>query len=524
MASRSLAATRSSGPQPEAQLVRQPPLRLLLAVAAVALLLLAVPLAASGAFYGSFALSDGIAPGVTVAGLSVGGLTVDQATAALDDLWNRQLPLQVVDPPTGSAWTMTPADLGLSVDARQTAERAYSVGREDQLAEAVQRAAASLQQGIEVDPVVNLDLSAARSRLEALVPISGSLPQDARLEIVDGAVRITAGRDGRRLDVDATLELMAADPTALLVRYGFVPLIFSPQPPAISDVQGAAAQAERILTTPAALIAYDPITDETLTWAPDRATIGKWIRVASGGGPESIEVDPTRIAETIEDWGTSLGEERQIDLAAAAAAVRETMQGAPAQMIVLTYRPTPYVAQGGESLAAIGYLHGFPTWRIQEYNPGIGPYLALPADTQVTLPPKDAMLLLPVVPNKRIVISVAEQHLWTYEDGALRSEHVISSGIARSPTLPGLFQVLSHIEDAYASRWDLWMPHFLGIYDALPGFTNGIHGLPLLSRGVRLWGNVLGRPASYGCIILDLDAAEDLYAWAEDGVVVEILR
>jgi lipoprotein-anchoring transpeptidase ErfK/SrfK len=132
------------------------------------------------------------------------------------------------------------------------------------------------------------------------------------------------------------------------------------------------------------------------------------------------------------------------------------------------------------------------------------------------------MLPLPVVPGKRIVISITEQHMWTYEAGALRSEHVISTGIARSPTLPGLFQVQSHYENAYASRWDLWMPHFLGIYDALPGFTNGIHGLPLLSSGVRLWGNVLGRPASYGCIILDLEAAEELYAWAEDGVVVEI--
>jgi lipoprotein-anchoring transpeptidase ErfK/SrfK len=128
------------------------------------------------------------------------------------------------------------------------------------------------------------------------------------------------------------------------------------------------------------------------------------------------------------------------------------------------------------------------------------------------------------VPNKRIVISISEQRMWTYENQTLRSEHVVSTGIARSPTLPGLFQVLSHIENAYASRWDLWMPHFLGIYDALPGFTNGIHGLPLLSSGVRLWGNVLGRPASYGCIILALDAAEDLYGWAEDGVVVEIRR
>jgi lipoprotein-anchoring transpeptidase ErfK/SrfK len=82
--------------------------------------------------------------------------------------------------------------------------------------------------------------------------------------------------------------------------------------------------------------------------------------------------------------------------------------------------------------------------------------------------------------------------------------------------------VTSHIENAYAAIWDLYMPHFLGIYEAVPGFTNGIHGLPMLSGGRRLWANVLGQPASYGCIILTLQAAEELYYWAEDGVVVEI--
>ncbi len=41
--------------------------------------------------------------------------------------------------------------------------------------------------------------------------------------------------------------------------------------------------------------------------------------------------------------------------------------------------------------------------------------------------------------------------------------------------MPGVFQVYSHELNAYASKWDLSMPHFLGIYEAAPGFTNGIH-------------------------------------------------
>jgi lipoprotein-anchoring transpeptidase ErfK/SrfK len=70
--------------------------------------------------------------------------------------------------------------------------------------------------------------------------------------------------------------------------------------------------------------------------------------------------------------------------------------------------------------------------------------------------------------------------------------------------------------------WDLHMPNFIGIYEAWPGFMNGIHGLPTLSNGNRLWAGNLGRPVSYGCIILGLQEAQDLFDWAEKGVVVEI--
>jgi len=82
--------------------------------------------------------------------------------------------------------------------------------------------------------------------------------------------------------------------------------------------------------------------------------------------------------------------------------------------------------------------------------------------------------------------------------------------------------VQTHKRNAYASVWDLYMPNFLGIYESWPGFMNGIHGLPTLSSGTRLWANILGQPASYGCIILDLDNAKWLFNWAEEGVVVEI--
>ncbi|OGO15128.1 MAG: hypothetical protein A2Z14_18065, partial [Chloroflexi bacterium RBG_16_48_8] len=203
--------------------------------------------------------------------------------------------------------------------------------------------------------------------------------------------------------------------------------------------------------------------------------------------------------------------------------VKQGLQGSQPEPLRVYYRPMTYTVQRPETLVSLGVRIGMPYWKLIEADPKLAARNPYVGET-ITLPAKDAMLTLPVVMNKRIVISIGEQHLWVYQEGELIQDHVISTGMANSPTMPGIFQVQSHFENAYASNWDLWMPHFLGIYEAVPGFENGIHGLPLLSNGVRLWGSVLGQPASYGCIILDLEAAEELYHWAEDGVVVEILR
>jgi hypothetical protein len=39
---------------------------------------------------------------------------------------------------------------------------------------------------------------------------------------------------------------------------------------------------------------------------------------------------------------------------------------------------------------------------------------------------------------------------------------------------------------------------------------------------VRLWANVLGKPITYGCILMDLKDGQEIYRWADEGVVVEI--
>jgi hypothetical protein len=62
----------------------------------------------------------------------------------------------------------------------------------------------------------------------------------------------------------------------------------------------------------------------------------------------------------------------------------------------------------------------------------------------------------------------------------------------------------------------------MAIYHERPGFANGIHELPIRADGQRLWASILGWPASYGCIILNVGDAEKLYDWAPVGTLVRI--
>ena len=122
---------------------------------------------------------------------------------------------------------------------------------------------------------------------------------------------------------------------------------------------------------------------------------------------------------------------------------------------------------------------------------------------------------------KQIVVSISEQHLYAYENGQLVYSFTASTGMAGSGTWAGTFSVLDKIPNAYGANWNIWMPNWLGIYWA-GTLENGIHALPILANGQRLWDGYLGTPVSYGCVILGVEDAQTLYDWADVGTPVII--
>ena len=84
------------------------------------------------------------------------------------------------------------------------------------------------------------------------------------------------------------------------------------------------------------------------------------------------------------------------------------------------------------------------------------------------------------------------------------------------------YQIQSKLPMAYASKWDLDMPWWLGIYYA-GGSENGFHALPIIkSSGQTVWRSALSTACSFGCIVLDTEDAQFLYNWVDIGTVVII--
>ncbi len=189
-------------------------------------------------------------------------------------------------------------------------------------------------------------------------------------------------------------------------------------------------------------------------------------------------------------------------------------------------RPTQHTVAAGENLFRIALRYGLTTEQLAAangiLNPSsvrVGQVLRIPGLGQI---PGIAPAPNPAAGGgKKIVISISRQHLWAYSGDKVVFSFVASTGMAKSPTAPGTYKVLDKIPMAYASTWNLQMPYWLGIY-YVGRIENGIHALPILSNGQRLWAGLLGRPASFGCVILDTAAAKKLYDWADIGTPVVI--
>lgn len=461
-----------------------------------------------------------ILPGVQVAGVEVGGMSEAEAAQALASAWNGS---SLILRDGARTWSADPAALGIAIDAQASAATARAWGRSGSGPADALRA---ITGKVALAPALTVDWQRLSDYLAEAKSAIDLPAKNAGVRLVNGQAQSSPAENGRALDIPATLDRLRADPGAELAD-GALDLAMAETAPAITDASALVAQANALLAAPFIVHGYDPIRDEWSSWTAPPEVWAGWIAATSDAGRATglaLSLDPQGPSEFLRA-NAVFGDERFVKVEEAVAAMQSAVQQGRAEATTRVWHgPTIYTVRSGQTLARIGEEAGIPYPYIQAANPGINAD-ALYAGQTLNLPSRDVLVPLEPVPHKRIVISRAEQRMWAYENGQVAFQWPVSTGIASSPTAPGVFQVQSHELNAYGEQWNLYMPHFVGFYHPGPNVEvmNGFHGFPTSATGgYLLWTNDLGRPATYGCILLSLENAAILYGWAEEGVVVEV--
>ncbi|HMN15034.1 MAG TPA: L,D-transpeptidase family protein [Bellilinea sp.] len=460
-----------------------------------------------------------IAAGTQVGGVTVGGMSPEQAARKLDNEWNRSRVLRLTA--EGEEWPVDPMSFGLWVDPNASAQAAYLYGRGDNRWGQILRVFTG-RPGPNLDPVVLFSASKAKDQLAAIRGIVERTPEEPSFEYINGAWTVQPGAAGMTLDLDASVAKLQADPLKAVLS-GELALVTAPSHADLAPYQGQLPVIDNLLQKPLKVQGYDPIADESIFWDVPRELVGSWLRVSYVEGQLSIRLDETGFGPYLTELERDLPDGKTLILPAIAYNLTDRWRAGIPDTVTTRYPSTRYEVQAGDTLLKISYRQQIPAWMILKANPGMNAEV-IHVGTVLNIPSRTDLIPLPVVMDKRIKLSISEQHLWVYENGQEVRDFVISTGMDRSPTQPGVFQTQLYDVDAYASVWDLHMPHFIGIYQSWEGFWNGTHGLPTLRSGNILWAGNLGRPVSYGCIILGLDEAEWLFGWAPPGTIVEIVE
>jgi LysM repeat protein len=123
--------------------------------------------------------------------------------------------------------------------------------------------------------------------------------------------------------------------------------------------------------------------------------------------------------------------------------------------------------------------------------------------------------------GKSILVVISEQHMYAYEGKKLVFSFDVSTG-RNGSTSAGTFSILDKIPNAWSAPWGFWMPNWMGIYYVGSNLENGFHSLPVLTNGQEIWGDEIGVPITYGCVVLDPNNMKRLFNWADIGTPVII--
>lgn len=149
---------------------------------------------------------DKIQPGVRVAGVDLGGLTIQEAEERLRELETPALDRRITLRYSEGALTCSLRDLGCRVDASQCAQAAFDVGRRGNYFRRVRDVIEARWHGIDLPLRYAFDRTAGQHYLDEMTKPIERQPVDATLAVEDGRIRIIPEKPGIRVDIDRSYQ------------------------------------------------------------------------------------------------------------------------------------------------------------------------------------------------------------------------------------------------------------------------------------------------------------------------------
>ncbi len=251
--------------------------------------------------------------GVTIQGIDVGGMTPDEVAVALRDAasYSSSGHMTLVDPRTGQEWPFTPAQLGIVVDAKATADAAFDVGRSGGPLRRLQDTFQSWYYGREIAPIVVFD----EGQLDrALGAVSAEIEREAVSAAWStneaGAPVYVAGQIGRAID-RAYLRDQLQQPISSFSD-ARVELLTHESYPATYDDPEIAARLQRTLASPVTFYFQEPLDDLDLSGVTlPQEELARWIRIEQvtsedGRTEHLLRVDENAVRNWLNQFGTQI--------------------------------------------------------------------------------------------------------------------------------------------------------------------------------------------------------------------------
>jgi vancomycin resistance protein YoaR len=218
-----------------------------------------------------------IYPGVSVAGVKLSGLPPQQAANLLARRLTYSETGKIVFKDKDKLWVATPLQVGLFLDAQNSAMQAYHYGRQgDPLTRWFSQLHAWYS-GQNLAPQLVYDERMAQNYLKQIAAQVDRPTVEASLSVNGTQVVVHPGQVGHTLDVSATLQPLQARLTSL--TDGLLLVVSYETPPAILDVSQQAELARKILSAPLVLKVPGAQDGDPGPWKFDPAQLAEMLTI-----------------------------------------------------------------------------------------------------------------------------------------------------------------------------------------------------------------------------------------------------